>query len=119
MAISKKGSRKIVVNDHEFRWRATGNDGWISVVIWPLENDNSRLVGEIGYHSNFIKITDNLSSATDQIVVTNRIIREILLHFGVETIINNKGQINIGRIEEICDINCAIRGQYNRNQPHT
>ena len=115
MAINKKGSRKIVVEDHEFRWRATGNDDWISVVIWPVENENSRLVGEINYHSNIIQVTEEMSSATDQVVVTNRIIRKIILHIGVEVILKNKGQLNIGAIEEIFNVKNAVRGKYGAN----
>ncbi len=37
MAINKKGSRKIIIEDKEFRWRATGNDT-ISIVIWAVDN---------------------------------------------------------------------------------
>lgn len=39
MAINKKGSRKIVVENKEFRWRAMGSDT-ISVVIWPIDNED-------------------------------------------------------------------------------
>ncbi len=46
MEINKKGSRKIVIEDKEFRWRATGNY-IISIVIWAVDNKDSRLVGNI------------------------------------------------------------------------
>ncbi len=116
MAINKKDSRRIVVNDHEFRWRATGNDGWITVVLWPVENENYRLVGDIDYHSKIIQITEGISTARDQIVITNRIIRKVILHFGVDTILNNQGQLNIGAIEEIFNVENAVRGKYGANQ---
>jgi len=35
---SQKGSRRIVVRAVEYRWRATGNDGYISIGIWPANN---------------------------------------------------------------------------------
>ena len=35
MAKSQKGARNIVVDDVRYRWRATGNDDWISLVVWP------------------------------------------------------------------------------------
>jgi hypothetical protein len=115
MAINKKGSRKIVVEEHEFRWRATGNDGWITVVIWPVENENSRLVGTAQYHSNLLKVNEGQYSATDQIVITNRIIREIILYYSVGEIIKNNGQINIGDIENIFNMENAVKGQYGKN----
>ena len=73
MAVNKKGSRKIVVENHEFRWRATGNDGWITVVIWPVENDSSRVVGTTEYHHDWVKINEDQYSSNSQIVVTNEL----------------------------------------------
>ena len=109
MAVNKKGSRKIVVDDREFRWRATGNDGGISVIIWPTENDSSRVVGKIDYHNDWRKLNEGHSSSKSQLIVTNRIIREVILKIGSEKILNNRGQINIGAIEEIYDIKNAVR----------
>ncbi|WNO09528.1 hypothetical protein [Teredinibacter sp. KSP-S5-2] len=109
MAINKKGSRKIVVDDSEFRWRATGNDGWISVVIWPVENENSRYVGSVGYHSKLEQIGDGWHRAVEQILITNRVIQAVISHYGVKRIIENNGQVNIGPLEEIIDINLAKR----------
>lgn len=48
MAISPKGSRKIVVDKHEFRWKITGQKDVISVIIWPVDNDRCRIVGKVG-----------------------------------------------------------------------
>ncbi len=53
MALSKKGSRKIVVENTEFRWRATGNDGWITIAIWPTDKDSVRLIGTFLYHEEY------------------------------------------------------------------
>jgi len=109
MAINKKGSRKIVVDESEFRWRATGNDGWISVVIWPVENENSRYVGSVGYYSKMEQVGNGWHRAVEQILITNRVIRAAILHYGVTEIIANDGQVNIGPLEEIIDINLAKR----------
>ncbi len=109
MAVSKKGSRKIVVDDTEFRWRATGNDDWISVVIWPVENDDSRIVASIGYHHDMVKIGDGHWASEGQIVVTNRIIREVVLHVGIQKLLGGHSQINIGAIEDIFDVKNGVR----------
>jgi len=109
MAINKKGSRKIVVGESEFRWRATGNDGWISVVIWPVENENSRYVGSVGYHGKMEQVGNGWHRAVEQTLVTNRVIRALILRYGVNEIIANEGQVNIGPLEKIIDINLAKR----------
>jgi hypothetical protein len=110
MAISKKGSRNITVKDHEFKWRATGNDGWITVIVWPVSNENSRIVASIDYHHDMKKVGEGRYSSQSQLVVTNRIIRELVLHVGIEKILNNQGQLNLGRIEEFYNVSNAVRG---------
>ena len=112
MAINKKGSRKIVVDSAEFRWRATGNDGWITIVIWPAMNDESKVIGHVGYHAKYGPEQNGVRSAIDQIVITNRMVREIILHIGVGEILENKGQLDIGAIENIFDMDNAVRGVY-------
>jgi hypothetical protein len=65
-----KGSRRIVVNGVEYRWRATGDDGYITVGIWPANNIGAYIRGTLRYHEE----------AGDQIVVTNRIVRRVIEH---------------------------------------
>ena len=78
---SQKGSRRIVIRDVEFRWRATGDDGYISIGIWPSNNIGSYIQGNLRYHSTWIDKGDgSRNSAGDEIVVTNRIIRRIIEH---------------------------------------
>ncbi len=47
---SHKGSRRILVSGVEFRWRATGNDGYISIGIWPTNNIGPFIQGNLSYH---------------------------------------------------------------------
>lgn len=111
MAIRKKGSRRIVVEDHEFRWRATGNDGWISLVIWPVANDQSRVIGNIGYHHKLIASSGQLH-LTEQLVITNRLVRQVILAVGVPEILEARGQNDIGRLEDLIDISRAVRAKH-------
>ena len=97
------------MNEHEFRWNATGNDGWISVIIWPLENDDCRIIGNIDYHHEWAKLEEGHFASEGQIVVTNRIIREVIIHYGVEYLLKAKGQINLKAIENIYDVSKAVR----------
>ena len=111
MAISKKGSRKIVVNCIEFRWKVTGNDGWITVVIWPVERDTVKITGKFGYHDEYINVLDERGTyvKTKGLIITNRVIRQVIEHVGIENVLNFKGQISLGNLEEIYDINNALR----------
>lgn len=84
MAVNTKGSRRIEIDGTEFRWRATGNDDWISVVVWPAANDRTRVVGNIGYHQEAREVAEGHYTLHNQVVVTNRIIRRLILHCGVE-----------------------------------
>ena len=111
MAVSKKNSRRIVVNDVEFRWRASGNDGWISVVVWPTCNDQSRLVSTVGYHHEGKLVSTDITTHHRQIVVTNRLVRQLILHFGIDFLVESCGQIDAGALETIVDIGDAIRAQ--------
>ncbi|WP_223788200.1 hypothetical protein [Marinicella meishanensis] len=113
MAINKKNSRKIAVEGHDFRWRASGNDGWITVVVWPITNEDSRAVASVGYHHDFYRVSEGHYSSRSQLVVTNRMIRALILHTGVEVLLNNHGQIDVGHIEEFYDVENAVRGGIN------
>jgi hypothetical protein len=110
VATSKKGSRNINVDGHDFKWRATGNDGWISIVVWPVSNEDSRVIASIDYHHDMKQVGEGHYTSQSQLVVTNRILRELILHVGVDKILENHGQLNIGRIEKFYDASKAIRG---------
>ena len=76
-----KGSHRIVVDDVEYRWRATGDDGYISIGIWPSNNIGSYIRGNLRYHETWPDIGNGVRrSAGNQIVVTNRIVRRIIEH---------------------------------------
>jgi hypothetical protein len=78
---SQKGSRKIVIGAVAYRWRATGKDDYISIGIWPANNIGPYIQGNFRYHERWIENGDgSWSSAGNQIVITNRIIRRIIEH---------------------------------------
>lgn len=112
MAISKKGSRKIIVENAEFRWNATGNDGWITIVICSLDNNSVKLIGTFQYHDEHTNEKDNRGAylqTKGQIIITNRVIRQIILQVGIDKIFSSKGQINLGQLEKYYNINDALR----------
>lgn len=92
---SQKGSRRIVVGGVEYRWRATGDDGYITIGIWPTNNVGPFIKGNFRYHETWIDNGDgSWSSAGNQIVITNRIIRRI-----------------IERAIAVCDYDPQVRGK--------
>lgn len=78
---SSKGSHRIVVRKVEYRWRATGNDGFIAIGIWPSNNIGPYIQSSLDYHETWLDNGDgSFSSKGDQIVVTSKIIRRIIEH---------------------------------------
>ncbi|MCF6196613.1 MAG: hypothetical protein L3J50_07905, partial [Emcibacter sp.] len=108
MAINKKGSRKITVNGHDFRWRTIGNDKFITLVLWPVKNKNSRVVGRIGYYNNVFPLVQDPITTNEHVKITNRLVREVILHCGVKNIVENEGQLNVGSLEDIENIKKVI-----------
>jgi len=114
VAVRKKGSRRIMVNGIEFRWSATGNDGWITIVIWPVKRDRVRIVGKFDYHSEVDEKPGDRGRyhlIKGQTIITNRVIREIIVQIGLEKIEQANREINLGQLEEIYDIDNALRKQ--------
>ena len=101
--ISSKGSHRIRVGDCEYRWSATGNDGWINVVIWPVNNIGALMGASLNYHS-----TGNL----DQIVITNRIVKRVIEYAIREHLYDPNvvgKQLHMGSLDSVIQWNDAIR----------
>jgi hypothetical protein len=111
---SQKGSRRIVVRDVAYRWRATGNDGYISIGIWPTNNIGPFIQGNLRYHETWIDNGDgSWSSAGNQIVITNRIIRRIVEHAvaacGYNPLARGK-ELNLKVLDDVIEWGDAVRG---------
>jgi hypothetical protein len=111
---SQKGSRKIMVGDIEYRWRARGDDGYISIGIWPANNTGPYIGGNLRYHESWIDHGNGIrSSAGNQIVVTNRIIRRIIEHVisaqGCNPQVQGK-ELNLTVLYDVVECDDAVRG---------
>lgn len=103
-----------MVGGVEYRWRATGNDGWISVGIWPANNIGSIIEGSFRYHESWIDMGGgHHRSAGDQIIVTNRIVRRIIEHaistYGYNPLKDGK-ELHLGTLEDAIEWKDAVRG---------
>lgn len=111
---SQKNSRKIGVEGIEYRWRATGNDGYISIGVWPTNNIGPFIKGIFGYHETWIyKGGGAWKSAGNQVVITNRIIRRIIEHaikaHGYDPQVQGK-ELNLKVLDEVIKWDDAVRG---------
>ena len=110
---SPKGSRRIVLRDVEYRWRATGNDGYISIGIWPTNNVGPYIHGTLRYHETSVDSGSGVrSSAGDQIVVTNRLIKRIIEHAITEHRYNPKArgkEVNLKVLDETIQLDDSVR----------
>jgi hypothetical protein len=101
---STKGSRRIVVHHVEYRWRATGNDGFISIGIWPVNNVGPFIYGNLRYHET--------TSTGDQIVITNRLLRQIIQQAITEHRYDPHSQgtqLNLRVLDEVINWGDAVR----------
>lgn len=115
-----KGSRRIVVNDCEYRWRATGDDGYIVIGIWPTNNLGPYIRGNVRYHEAGVPQADgSSSSAGDQIVVTSRIVRRVIEYAiakrGYDPNVNGP-QLNLYSLDDSISLHGAIRASHTRHR---
>ena len=119
MAVSKKKSHRIEVDGVEYRWRATGNDGWISLTVWPDGRDGPPITGNFKYHETWVENgrTDHgpcYSSLGDQIVITNRLVRRVIelatRDYSYDPDTNGK-QLNLRNLDEKVRIDDAVRAR--------
>lgn len=109
MAISSKGSRKIVVDGTEFRWRAAGTDYGIAVYVWPKANEQSLVHGYFDYQQERLLTADGRYRLRKQLVVTNRLIRRIIHHYGVAALLRRDSRIQAGPFDSFIDTEDSVR----------
>lgn len=112
MAKSKKNARNIVVADVKYRWRATGNDGWISLVVWPDDLPGPMIASSFDYDQTETPLGNGRTALSRQIVITNRLVRQVIeyalrkFHYDPHT----KGkQLNLRRVDKAIDLSRALR----------
>ncbi|MDP1827987.1 MAG: hypothetical protein Q8L48_32230 [Archangium sp.] len=112
MAKSKVGARNIVVNDVKYLWRANGNDGYISLVIWPRELPGPAITCSFDYGQTEVPSGEGAVRLIRQVVITNRIVRRVVEHATLRFAYDarTKGeQLDLRRMSKVVDISDAIR----------
>lgn len=75
-----KNTHRIVIRAVEYRWQARGDDGYISIGIWPANDVGPYIGGTLEYHATAAVKgkSPTLLQYAGQLVVTNRIVRRII-----------------------------------------
>ena len=100
---SSKNTRRIEVDETVYRWRATGQDGLIAVNIWPENGVGALISGSIAYHQEVTVSFSGGHSLSDQLVVTNRLVKR-MIEYAIDELNYNPTikakDCNLMRIEE-------------------
>ncbi|MFZ4796237.1 MAG: hypothetical protein ACOYMA_02015 [Bacteroidia bacterium] len=75
MAFPKKGTRKINIDGCDYSWIASGNDGWIDLIICLTNGTGQKLFAQFSYHSFKIP-TDTYTK--QQLSITPSIVRQVI-----------------------------------------
>ncbi|MGK0364938.1 MAG: hypothetical protein ACI85O_001998 [Saprospiraceae bacterium] len=107
MAFPKKGLRKIIVDEIEYGYVITGNDGYIDFAIELLNENGEILTGTFSYNENRVanlkKNGEVISwSGHQRIKITPNTIRQ-LIEYGLKNEWNpqkNQGQVRLGYMDD-------------------
>ena len=76
MSLPKKGLRKITVNQNNYGWKVTGNDGWIDLYIESQDMKNGQLLNAIfNYHH---KPKNTISENNPPFKIASGIVKQII-----------------------------------------
>lgn len=66
MTLPKKGTRKIVIDGYSYSWIASGNDGWIDLIICSTYEPGQKLLAQFSYLSFYIETDISTNSEIKQ-----------------------------------------------------
>jgi hypothetical protein len=112
MAKAIRDARNIVVEGVAYRWRATGNDGWISLVLWPRDLPGPTIACTFAYDPTPVPVSERVAALTGQVVITNRVVRRVIEHAirerGYDP--NTRGkQVDLRDVGPLIDLSDALR----------
>ncbi len=80
MALAKKGSSLIIVEDMSYRWVVSANDGFMFLVVEAADENGQRLRACFCYHDNYEPENAGMSLIVGQRrSITPGVVREIVL----------------------------------------
>ncbi|TXH71042.1 MAG: hypothetical protein E6Q83_02190 [Thiothrix sp.] len=106
MAFNKKNKRKIIVNEQEYFWCASGNDGWIGLFIMIEQQGSQKLSCKFEYHQEQT-VNEHGFALRNQFVITPHIVRQVILFALQEKQWlpqKNQGVLELGHVDEKIDL---------------
>lgn len=83
MAFPKKDRRKITVDGHQYFWIASGNDGYIDLIICSANIPGQKLFAQFDYHSFHINTGDS-RQLIQTLSITPFIVRQVI-QYGINS----------------------------------
>ena len=99
------------VGDVAYLWRATGNDGWISLSIWPKAHHRASIHAQLPYNEHPEDDGKGGLYKSHQIVITARIVRRVIeharQHAGYDPA--GTGPTDLRAVGDVIDLSDALR----------
>ena len=105
MALPKKDRRKITVDGHQYFWIASGNDGYIDLIICSANIPGQKLFAGFDYHSFHIN-TENSTHLKQALSITPFIVRQVI-QYGINsgwTPEKKNADLGLGFLDDKIDI---------------
>lgn len=119
MALPKKDRRKITVDGHQYFWIASGNDGWIDLIICSANGPGQKLFAGFEYHS-FQLTTENSTHLKQALSITPFIVRQVI-HYGLKsgwTPEIRTSDLGLGFLDDKIDIRLSPTTQLTNDDKH-
>jgi hypothetical protein len=78
VTLARKGSRKLALDEHEYRWAVSGDDGYLVLVIESATNHGQRLEAVFKYHNEVPDASGFLRMAGQLRVITPEVVRSVI-----------------------------------------
>jgi hypothetical protein len=115
MGLPKKGSRRILINETNYRYIITGNDGYIDLIIEQDDCQGQRLTVSFDYHHEKEQKESELGEKYTSLTQTNQITPVVVkqsIEYGIDNgwTPNQKGkEIRINFIDDKVKLNLKTK----------
>ncbi len=99
MSLPKKGLRKITVDNNNYCWKVSGNDGWIDLYIESQDVKNGQLLNaKFHYHH---KPKNTINESNPQFKISSGIVKQVI-KLGLENAwqpLEQKSVLSLGHVD--------------------
>lgn len=99
MSLPQKGLRKITVDNNNYGWKVSGNDGWIDLYIESQDVKNGQLLNtKFHYHH---KPEETITEDNPQFKISSGIVKQVI-KLGLENAwkpLEQKSVLSLGHVD--------------------